>query len=63
MSGTWSTGGSGTCVTSTTGSCSFSANMSRKITSVTWTVGSIAAAGYGYDGSANVGPSIVVAAP
>ncbi len=30
VSGTWATGGSGTCVTSIRGACSFSANVSRK---------------------------------
>ena len=64
VSGTWSTGGSGTCVTSITGDCSFSANVSRKTTSVTWTVGDVAAAGYVYDASANLGsPVTITAAP
>ena len=63
VTGTWSTGGIGTCVTASTGSCSFATSVSRKSTSITWVVTSIAAPGYAYDGSANVGPSIVVAAP
>jgi PKD repeat protein len=64
VSGTWSTGGSGTCVTSITGDCSFSANVSRKTASVTWSVGNIAAAGYGYDPTANVGsPFTITAVP
>jgi PKD repeat protein len=63
VTGTWSTGGTGTCVTLATGSCSFSANVSRKTQSVTWRVSSIAAAGYGYDASANNGSPAIILAP
>jgi PKD repeat protein len=61
--GTWSTGGTGTCVTTAAGSCTFSTNVSRKSASVTWTVSSIAAAGSAYDPSANQGSSVTIAAP
>ena len=63
VTGAWSTGGTGTCVTAATGSCAFSVNVSRKVSSVTWTVSSIAAAGYGYNASANIGSPVTVQAP
>ena len=63
VTGTWSAGGTGTCVTTAAGSCSFSANLSRKIASTTWTVSSIAAAGYGYDAAANLGSPVTVNRP
>ncbi len=63
VTGAWSTGGTGTCVTAATGSCAFSVNVSRKVSSVMWTVSSIAAAGYGYNASANIGSPVTVQAP
>jgi lysophospholipase L1-like esterase len=64
VTGAWSTGGTGTCVTAAgTGSCSFSANVSRKTANVRWTVSSIAAAGYGYDATVNSGSPVTVTRP
>ena len=63
VAGAWSTGGTGTCVTTTAGSCAFSVNVSRKSTSVTWRVSSVGAAGYTYDASANVGSPVIIPAP
>jgi lysophospholipase L1-like esterase len=63
VTGTWSTGGTGTCVTTAAGSCTFSTNVSRKASSVSWTVSAIAAAGCGYDASANIGSPVTITAP
>jgi PKD repeat protein len=63
VTGAWSTGGVGTCVTDANGSCSFSANVSRKTASVTWTVSSIAAAAYAYDASKDLGSPVTIEAP
>lgn len=63
ISGTWSTGAAGSCVTSTSGSCSFSVTLSRKVTSVTWTVASVSASGHVYDASANQGSPVTILAP
>ena len=63
VTGAWSTGGSGTCVTSATGSCSFSVNLSRKVSSVTWAVSSIVAAGYAHDAPADFGSPVTVTGP
>jgi PKD repeat protein len=63
VTGSWSTGGTGTCVTAATGLCSFSVNVSRKISPLTWTVSSIAAAGYAYDATKNVGSPVTISAP
>lgn len=63
ITGTWSTGVTGTCTTSATGSCAISLSVGRKVTSVTWTVGSVSASGYVYDPSANLTSSLTIAAP
>ncbi len=63
VSGAWSTGGTGSCVTAASGSCSFSLNVARKTTSVTWTVASVAASGYTYDAASNTGSPVAIAAP
>lgn len=63
VAGAWSTGVTGSCVTDPTGWCSFSLNVSRKITSVTWRVTGITAAGFTYDATANVVLEVKVTAP
>jgi lysophospholipase L1-like esterase/chitodextrinase len=63
VTGTWSTGAAGSCVTAATGSCSFSVNVGRKTPSVTWTVSGITAAGYGYDASVNLGSPLTITGP
>ena len=64
ISGSWSTGTAGSCVTTgTTGSCSFSITLSRKVTSVTWSIVGVSASGYVYDASANEGSPVTVQAP
>jgi uncharacterized lipoprotein YmbA len=63
VTGTWTTGAIGTCVTGQTGSCTFSLTVSRKATSVTWTVTAITAAGYTYDATANVGSPLTIGVP
>ncbi len=59
VTGTWSGGltGSGSCITNASGICSItSANVSTSKSSVTFTVGSITAAGYTYQSSSNHDP-------
>jgi PKD repeat protein len=41
VGGTWSTGVSGGCTTTTTGSCTFTLNVGKKVTSVGWTITTI----------------------
>ena len=59
MNGSWSNGtsGSGSCVTDADGECTITKNNVKKnVGSVTFTVTSVAAAGYGYDQGANHDP-------
>jgi lysophospholipase L1-like esterase len=63
VTGAWTTGATGSCVTDPTGSCSFSLNVSRKVASVTWKVTGITAAGYAYDATANGVSEVKVTAP
>ncbi len=63
VSGTWSTGGTGTCVTQSPGTCSFSANLGSKTSSVTWTVNSIVAAGYSYNATDNLLSAVTISKP
>lgn len=59
VSGTWSGGatGAGSCVTDGAGLCSVTRLLIRTTSSsVTFTVGSVSAAGYGYDSGANADP-------
>jgi PKD repeat protein len=63
VSGSWSSGGSGSCTTDGTGVCSFTTNMNKKTTSAMYTVSDVTAAGETYDPSANVDTSIVVSKP
>jgi len=63
VTGAWSTGATSSCMTAATGTCSSSVSVSRKATSVTWTVSGITAAGYAYDAGANVGSSVIVSVP
>ncbi len=62
VSGSWSTGASGGCVTDAEGACSFSLAVNRKTASVTWTVSGIAGVGYTYDGS-NDADAVVLSQP
>jgi hypothetical protein len=48
-------------MTDATGTCSSSLNLSRKATSVTWSVTGITAAGYTYNAAADVGSPVTVA--
>jgi lysophospholipase L1-like esterase len=63
VTGAWSTGTATSCVTTAAGTCSFSVNLGKKATSVTWTVGGITAAGFAYDASANSVQSVTIALP
>lgn len=63
VTGAWSTGTTGSCVTAAGGSCSFSTNVSRKVPTAQWAVSSVAAAGYLYAPSANLGSPVTIAAP
>lgn len=63
VTGTWSSGGTGSCVTSTAGSCRISTKVSRKTPSVTWAVSGIAAPGYKYNASADVGSPVTISMP
>jgi lysophospholipase L1-like esterase len=63
VTGAWSTGAVGTCVTAANGFCSFSLNVSRKVSPVMWTVSSVAAAGYGYEASRNLDSPVTVRMP
>jgi lysophospholipase L1-like esterase len=63
VSGAWSSGTTGSCVTATTGSCSMGTNLGRKVTSVAWNVTGITAAGYAYAAAANEVNGITLTAP
>jgi PKD repeat protein len=65
VSGTWSAGatGTGSCTTTASGSCAIVLNVGRKVTSVTWTVGSVTKAGYAYDATADVGSRVTIVVP
>ena len=63
VSGTWSSGGVGSCVTGVAGSCQINMKVARKTLSVTWEVSGIAAPGYAYDPSANVGSPVSISRP
>lgn len=60
VTGAWSTGATGACVTTTAGACTFSLNVSRKATNVTWTVSTITAAGHTYDATSNIGSPVAI---
>jgi len=62
VSGTWSTGASGGCVTDAAGACSFTLAVNKKTASVTWTVSGITAVGYAYDGSSDA-DAVVLSRP
>ena len=63
VTGSWSTGSTGSCVTAASGSCSFSLKVGKKTKAVTWTVSGIAAPGYAYDASADSVSTVPVQAP
>jgi lysophospholipase L1-like esterase len=63
ISGSWSTGGSDSCLTAADGACSFSQNMNKKVTTATWTITGITAAGYAYDSGSDAGSPVTVSAP
>ncbi len=72
VNGDWSNNGSGSCTTGANGQCSISQNnISRKDSSITFTVTGVSAAGYTYDSASNHDPdgdsdngnSIVVLSP
>ena len=57
VTGSWSAGGTSSCTTSRLGVCTISkSGIALATTSVTYTVGSVTLAGYGYDSSANHDP-------
>ncbi len=70
VSGTWSVGGTGSCVTGADGRCSVTKNFVKKQTSMTFTVTSLTNTGYAYvagsnhdpDGDSN-GTSITITKP
>ena len=62
--GSWSDGTTGSCVTSTTGSCSInSAKLSTKVASTTFTITSLTSSTLTYDSTKNVAGSIVIDKP
>jgi lysophospholipase L1-like esterase len=63
VSGSWSTGASGGCTTSAAGSCTFSLNLGKRVTVVTWAVGTITHATRTYDPTHNVESSVSIARP
>jgi subtilisin family serine protease len=64
VSGGWSTGGTGSCTTGTTGTCSItSGNISRSVSSTTFTVSDVTGTNLVYDAAANVKTSITIARP
>ncbi len=63
VSGTWSNGGSGSCTTNATGSCSFTTNMNKKTKSATYSVTDVSATGYTYDAGSNILSEVSISAP
>lgn len=64
VSGNWSTGGSASCITGATGTCSMtSATFKSNVASTTWAVTGLSGPGLSYNSSANVASSIVVTRP
>jgi hypothetical protein len=49
VSGSWSSGGSDSCTTAASGSCSVSVNVNKKTASVTWTVLDVAHSTLAYE--------------
>jgi PKD repeat protein len=62
VTGSWTTGASGTCITSASGACTFTTNMSKKTASATYSVTSVSGP-LTYDPSANVVSSVAVIRP
>jgi subtilisin family serine protease len=56
VTGTWSTGGSGSCVTAASGRCSITKSVKRNSASTTFTVTGISGAGLSYNGASNHDP-------
>lgn len=63
VSGTWSTGATGTCTTDASSSCSFSVNVGKKTASVTWSVLTIVHATLTYDPAMNAESFEIVVRP
>jgi lysophospholipase L1-like esterase len=61
--GSWSTGSGSTCTTGPAGTCTISLPVSRKLASVTWTVGDITHATLAYAPADNVESSITLLRP
>lgn len=56
VTGSWSSGGTGSCVTDANGRCSLSKAFARKQTTVTFTVTGLTKSGYAYDAGSNHDP-------
>jgi serine protease AprX len=56
VTGSWSSGGTASCVTDANGRCSVSRNFGKKQTSVTFTVSGLSKSGYTYDAPSNHDP-------
>jgi len=63
VTGSWSTGAGTSCTTGTSGACSVSLNLGKRVTSVTWTVSGITHATLTYDPTGNAASSILVTSP
>jgi hypothetical protein len=63
IAGAWSTGGSGGCTTSAAGTCSFSVNLPKRVTTTSWTVSGITHPTLTYDPAGNAAASVTIAKP
>jgi PKD repeat protein len=63
VSGSWSSGATSSCTTNASGACSVSLNMSKKSTSVSWSVTGLTHPTLTYDPIGNVASSITILRP
>ncbi|MGH2357796.1 MAG: PKD domain-containing protein [Candidatus Limnocylindria bacterium] len=63
VTGTWTTGATGGCTTTTNGTCSFTLNVGRKIGSVTWTVANISHATLTYNSAGDTIKQVTILRP
>lgn len=63
VSGSWSSGGSSSCVTGSAGTCTVSTNVNKKTTGVTWTVVGISHPALAYDPAANLEDQVTIVRP
>jgi len=64
VSGGWSSGGSGSCTTDTTGQCTVRKNkLKSSVTSTTYSISAMSKSGYTYNASANSVSSVTISQP